>query len=143
MLFKIEGTLKELQSFYPHVPVVKASNEEYAHEKQNAVTNGLIITAFSWYEIYWKKGSLFSVLQEEVKSDHFSINTALILKLTEFSDSIFSHLLHQSLYSLDWSIWNISTILNTFGLFMPEEWTNSIFFFKKRITSDPENSEYP
>lgn len=26
---------------------------------------------------------------------------------------------------------------------MPEEWTNSIFFFKKRITSDPENSEYP
>ena len=49
MFFRIQGTLKELHNFYPHVPIVKVSNEEYAKEKQNAVTNGLMVTAFSWY----------------------------------------------------------------------------------------------
>ena len=39
----------------------------------------------------YEKGSLFSVLQEEVKSYLSLINIAHISKLTEYSDNIFSH----------------------------------------------------
>jgi len=67
------------------------------------------------------KGSLFSVSPEEEKSYHSLINIAHTSKLTEYSDNIFSLLLHQLLFLLDWSILNILTILNIFGLLTPEE----------------------
>lgn len=76
-------------------------------------------------------GLLFSVLPERAKFYHSLINIALTSRHTESSDNIFSLLLRQLLCLWEWSIWSISTIQNTFGLFMQEEWTNSTFLITK------------
>lgn len=49
IFLSMDGTISELNNFYPYVPVIKATKDNYEAEKTNAITNGLLVTAFSWY----------------------------------------------------------------------------------------------